>query len=80
MPLVAADAGPMTTNPVQPTALSQPSPFAFVLAEAWTATGIGANEIQFRSRRIADNGVVVGVLQRKNCYIFSSCLRRSYKG
>ena len=31
-------------------------------------------------RPFLSGGVVGGVLQRKNCYIFGSCLRRSYKG
>ena len=43
----------MNTNPVQPAALSQPSPCAFVLGGAWTAQGIGANEVQLRSTQIA---------------------------
>ena len=31
-------------------------------------------------RPFLSGGVVVGVLQRKNCYIFSSCSRRYGKG
>lgn len=43
----------MNTRPVQPAALSQPSPCAFVLGGAWTARGIGANEVQLRSTQVA---------------------------